>query len=67
MGKGFCAPRAHHAGQGGRVIWCPVHRAGLLFADFPIAFATPAIQIVMEGGEIRMALAHISLLDVVGI
>ncbi len=58
MGKGLPRPKTCHAGQGGRVVGSPVHGARLLFHDPNPALADSAVEIVVEGLIVGVALAQ---------
>ena len=62
MGKGLPRPSADHAGQRGWIKRGPVHRSRLLFHHPPTASPAAAIEIVVEGGDIGMALPQITRL-----
>ena len=64
MREGFPGPRPHHPWQGRRVPRGPIHRTGLLFHDPPAPAPDTAIEVVVEGGEVRMSLPEKARFDI---
>ena len=62
VGKGLPSPETHHAGQGGRVVRGPIYRAGLLFHHPPATASDRAIEIVVKGLKIWIALPRVAAL-----
>jgi len=59
VGEGLPGPKAGHTGQRRGVHWGPVYRAGLLLHHPPAAAAHGAVEVMVEGLKIGVALLGI--------
>src|SRR5690554_6440605 len=66
MREGFPCPETRHSRQRIGIGLSPIHRAWLLLHDPPATMTDAAIEIMVEGGIVRIALPKIEPLDVVG-
>ena len=62
VGERLPGPGPHHAGQGGGVVAGPVHRPRLLLHHPPAAAPDAAIEVVVEGRDVRVPLAQVAQL-----